>query len=337
MHRDRIIEIAKGLDIDIIGFTNSEPLDRVREHIQARIEGGRATEFEEKDMELRLDPKLTMETCRSIIVIAVSYNRENDYARKARIKGSLSRSSWGRDYHFVLREKMGALVKEMKRDHDFNEMTFCDTGPLVDRELAYRAGIGYYGKNCSIINPEHGSFVFIGYILTDLDIEIREEALDSLCGDCSLCIAACPTGALEAPGLLNPRKCISYLTQTKYPIHEDLSAKMGIKIYGCDTCQLVCPKNNNVKTSTYGDFDPIKTGGIVDIEELIGMSKKQFQEKYGDMAGSWRGKSVLLRNSVIALENMGAHYNKDLIETLHERNIELLKPYTSRILKDMVK
>ncbi len=336
MHRDRIIDAARKLNIDMIGFTHSGPLERIRKLLESRVEEGRATEFEERNLELRVDPMLTMGECRSIIVVALSYNREYEHKGLYRIKGSLSRSSWGRDYHYVLKEKMEELVLEMKREHEFNSISFCDTGPLVDRELAYRAGLGYYGKNCSLINPSYGSFIFIGYILTDLEIEVREDPMESLCGDCTLCMDACPTGALEGPGILNPKKCISYLTQTRDPIPEDLSARMGIKIYGCDTCQLVCPKNINVQLSTHKDFDPVKTDGIVDIEELVHMSKKQFQEKYGDMAGSWRGKTVLLRNSAIALENMGDNNHMDLIHALNEKNIDLLKPYTSRILKDMI-
>ncbi|MCR3956788.1 MAG: tRNA epoxyqueuosine(34) reductase QueG [Gudongella sp.] len=336
MNRYMIIDIANRLDIDMIGFTNSVPLERIRKQLVDRMEEDRITEFEERNLELRVNPALSMEACRSIIVVALSYNREYEHKEIARIKGSLSRSSWGKDYHFVLKEKMDTLVKEIKKEHEFSAICFCDTGPLVDRELAYRAGLGYYGKNCSIINPSYGSFIFIGYILTDLEIEINEKPLANLCGDCTLCLEACPTGALGGPGTLNPKKCISYLTQTKDPIPEDLSARMGIKIYGCDTCQLVCPKNGNVQLSSHQEFDPLKTDGIVDIGELVQMSKKQFQEKYGDMAGSWRGKTVLLRNSVIALENIGANNHMDLIRTLHNKNIDLLKPYTSRILKDMI-
>lgn len=336
MIKDRINDIAKHLDIDMIGFTHSGPLERIRPQLQNRVDKERATEFEERNLDLRLDPRLTMENCKSIIAVALSYNREKKDTKKARVKGSLSKSSWGRDYHYVLKGKMDLLVNEMKKEFAFNHMSFCDTGPLVDRELAYRAGIGYYGKNCSIINPEYGSFIFIGYILTDLEIECEDKNMESLCGDCTLCSLACPTGALEGAGILNPKKCVSYLTQTKEPIPEDLSSGMGIKVYGCDTCQLVCPKNKYVKISHHGEFDPLKTGGIVDIEELINMSNKEFHVKYGDMAGSWRGKTVLLRNSIIALENMGTHCHKDLIETLERKNIKLLKPYTSRILKGMV-
>ncbi|MGM0396051.1 MAG: tRNA epoxyqueuosine(34) reductase QueG [Bacillota bacterium] len=336
MPRERILEIAKKLDIDLIGFTHAGPLERIRKQMEERALSGKATEFEEKDMEKRLDPRKTLETCRSIIVIGISYNRTCKSKGSTSIKGSLSRSSWGRDYHTLLMGKMNELIKEMKKLYKFKHMSFCDTGPLIDRELAYRAGLGYYGKNCSIINPEYGSFIFLGYILTDMEIQPQEIQLESQCGDCTLCMDACPTGALEGPGRLNPKRCISYLTQTKDVIPEELSSKMGIKVYGCDTCQTVCPKNTGVKLSSHRDFDPVKTGGIIDIEELVRMSKKDFRTKYGDMSGSWRGKTVLLRNSIIALENMGDGAHLELVRLLDKKNIELLKPYTSRILKDMV-
>lgn len=334
MPRDKIIEIAKELEIDMIGFTDSSPLERIREQINNRAQDGRCTSFEEKDIFKRIDPKVTMENCHSIIVIGISYNREYNIKNRAKIKGSLSKSSWGRDYHLVLMDKMNELTEKMGSYFDFNYMNFCDTGPLVDRELAFKAGLGYYGKNCSIINPDYGSFIFIAYILTDLEIETNETLLENQCGNCTLCLDSCPTGALEEPGNLNPHKCISYLTQTKDVISEELSSKMGIKVYGCDICQMVCPKNKNVIKSIHKEFDPEKTGGIIDIEELVNMSKKQFNEKYGDMSGSWRGKTVLIRNSLIALENSGSERYTELIKLADKKNIDLLKPYTSRFLKD---
>ncbi len=336
MQRDKVVEIANDIGIEIIGFTHPGPFERIEEQLKQRALAERSTEFEEKDLDLRVDPRKTMEGCNSIIVIGISYNLENKYKTKVDIKGSLSKSSWGRDYHFVLKDKMESLVTEMKKSFDFNHKLFVDTGPLIDRELAYRAGIGYYGKNCSIINSDYGSFIFIGYILTDLELEIDDYQIKSQCGDCTLCLDACPTDALESPGILNPKICISYLTQTKELISEELSSRMGIKIYGCDTCQSVCPKNRDIQLSSHQEFNPVKTGGVIDIEELVLMSKKQFKEKYGDMAGSWRGKTVLLRNAVIALENIGAQNHIDLIETIDKKNVKLLKPYCSRILKNMV-
>ncbi len=114
---------------------------------------------------------------------------------------------------------------------DFNYRYFVDTGPLIDRELARKAGIGYYGKNCSIINDEYGSFIFIGYILTDMDISIDSPILENSCGECELCLKACPTGALEGPYLFNPKRCISYLTQTKDRIPYELREKKWALAY----------------------------------------------------------------------------------------------------------
>lgn len=332
MSRDKIIEIAKELEIEMIGFTDSKPLENIREQINNRSAAGRSTSFEEKDNFKRLDPKATMKECSSIIVLGMSYNRGYNIKNTATIKGSLSKSSWGMDYHLVLMDKMNALTEKMGRYFKFKHMSFCDTGPLVDRELAFKAGLGYYGKNCSIINPDYGSFFFIGYILTDLEIKANEILLGNQCGNCTLCLDVCPTGALEDAGNLNPHNCISYLTQSKDLISEGLSSKMGINVYGCDTCQNVCPQNKNIIKSVHKEFDPIKTGGIIDIEELFHMSKRQFNEKYGDMSGSWRGKTILIRNSLIVLENMESERYAELIKLVEKKDTELLKPYISRIL-----
>lgn len=290
MLRETIINAAKNVGIEMIGFTRAEPFYSLESILKERIEKNNSPEFEEKNIKLRIDPKMTMKDCKSIIVIGLSYYTEREYSPNVKIKGSLSRSSWGIDYHRVLIEHMGRLVDKLKETIEFQSMMFTDTGPLVDRELAYRAGLGYYGKNCSLINPKYGSFFFIGYILTDLEIKENEEILQSECGDCELCLKACPTSALVDPGKLDINRCISYLTQSKKPIKEGLARKMGIKIYGCDTCQLVCPKNKEIKISSHTEFEAKKTGGFIDIEELLEMSKRDFNLKYKDMSGSWRGK-----------------------------------------------
>lgn len=332
-----ILDKSKELNIDICGFTDSSPLCNLREYLIYREENNIMTEFEEKDIMKRIDPKLTLHTCKSIIVIGISYNV--DYKEKAKElstseshlvdppKGYLSRVSWGIDYHLVLREKMQALILEIQKVKDFEYRYFVDTGPLVDRELAKRAGIGYYGKNCSIINDEYGSFIFIGYILTDLDLDYSEE-IKNKCGECNLCIKACPTGALEGANKFNPKKCISYLTQTKENIPLDLRKKMGAKIYGCDSCQLVCPKNKEVKKSNHKEFFPEITSGYINIEELLEISNNEFKRKYGLMAGAWRGKNILRRNGIITLGNMRRkEYLNLLISQLNDPN-EMIREYT---------
>lgn len=328
-----IIESSKKINIDICGFTDGEPLTNLEEYLLHRKNNGLQTEFEEKDINKRIDPKLTMPNCKSIIVIGISYNVNLNKAKRTvplayeSLKGLLSKSTWGIDYHLVLKEKMKLLVQDIKKVADFEYKYFVDTGPLVDRELARKAGIGYFGKNCSIINDKYGSFIFLGYILTDLELEYSKE-IEEKCGDCELCLKACPTGALESPYTLNPKKCISYLTQTKDNIHNSLRIKMGMKIYGCDTCQLVCPKNKDIKIPNHEEFMPVETGGYINIEELLHISNREFKKKYGHMAGSWRGKTIFKRNAIIALGNMKKEENINLlIPKLRDLN-PMIREYT---------
>lgn len=329
--KEYIIEKSKNLSIDIIGFTDAEPLTNLEEYLRFRVDNNIATEFEEKDILKRIDPKLTFPDCKSIIVIGISYNV--DYKEKIddnEVRGIISKSSWGTDYHRVLKQKLEDLIIEIKKVKDFNYKYFVDTGPLVDRELAYKAGIGYYGKNCSIINPEYGSFIFLGYILCDLEIP-KDNPIPNECCDCELCLKACPTGALASPFKLNAKKCISYLTQTKNIIEEDLRDKMGTKVYGCDTCQLVCPKNRHVSSSSYTEFIPKHS--TIDIRALFNMSNKEFKKTYGHMAGSWRGKNILKRNAIIALGNMKNIKNIELLRGVLEEDNSNLNTYALWALK----
>lgn len=260
-----------------------------------------------------------MPNCKSIIVIGLSYNINYEQTKRTACDPTiggpdvrLSKSTWGIDYHVVLKERIELLIQEIKKITDFEYKYFVDTGPLIDRELAKKAGVGYFGKNCSIINDEYGSFIFLGYILTNLELDPSQE-IEERCGECDYCLKACPTGALEDPYRLNPKKCISYLTQTKDNIPIPLRAKMGMTVYGCDTCQLVCPKNKGIKIPNHKEFIPEITRGYINIEELLNISNREFKKKYGHMAGSWRGKTILKRNAIIALGNMKKEENINLL------------------------
>lgn len=296
-----IIDIAKKLNIDKIGFTDSEPLDNIMEYLTYRKENNLISEFEERNIQKRIDPKLTMPNCKSIIVIALSYNIDFQSKLEEKFSGKLSKSSWGLDYHVVLKDRMKKIVHEISKDISFEYKIYVDTGPLVDREIANKAGIGYYGKNCSIMNNEHGSFIFIGYILTDLEID-PDMRMENECGGCELCIKACPTKALYEPYRLNPNRCISYLTQTKGDIDEELKGKMGRSIYGCDICQMVCPKNKIAKKSSHEEFIPEESH--IELEGIFNISNREFKRKYGHMAFSWRGKGIIRRNAEIIYNNI---------------------------------
>lgn len=331
-----IESVSKELNIDIIGFTDNKRLD-LEEFLYARKTQGKIAEFEEKSIEKRIDPKLSMEDVRSIIVIGISYNTGFQASKKEDLEGQLSMSSWGLDYHKVVQEKMDKLIEKIKEKKDFKYKSFVDTGPLIERELARKANIGYYGKNCSIINQNYGSFIFLGHILTDMDLKSSKPSQED-CGDCNRCIRACPTGALEKAYSLDTKKCISYLTQTKEEIPLELREKMGRSIYGCDICQRVCPKNRDVQLSKHKEFIPSKTAGVIDLKTLLTISNRKFKKEYGAMSGSWRGKNILKRNAIIALGNIADKKNIPLLLEARENSNDSFKDYIDvaieRILKN---
>lgn len=324
-----IIRKSNELDIDMVGFTDCKPLLNIREYLMERKRKDRETEFEEEDIRRRIDPKVIFPECKAIIVISMSYNNEFSMGPKKLPWGKLSKSSWGLDYHIILRKKMDKLIDEIQRKKKFNYKSFVDTGPLVDRELAKNAGIGYYGKNCSVINPKYGSFIFIGYILTDLDMKIDSTILKEDCGDCVLCLKACPTGALESSYRLNPKRCISYLTQTKERIPYDLRRHMGNSIYGCDICQKVCPKNKGISMGNHEEFIPTENKSYIDIGDILSISNREFNTRYSSMAGSWRGRNIWRRNGIIALGNTKDKIYLPMLKPFLKDPSPMIREYTA--------
>ena len=328
--KKHIIQKSKELNIDIIGFCDTKPFSCLKEILTKRRQKGYETEFEEKDIELRINPQKILPNAKSIIAIGMSYNVLESSVNKNEItlKGQLSKSSWGIDYHVVLREKLQKLAKEIKKVSNFEYKIFVDTGPLLDREIAKKAGIGWYGKNNSIINNKFGSFIFIGYMITDLEIN-PDSIIKGECGSCEICIKSCPTKAISHGHTIDSRKCISYLTQTKQRIPYDLRDKMGVQIYGCDTCQSCCPRNKNVLKTENTPFIPHKTGGIIDINELFHMSNKEFKERHGHIAASWRGKNILKRNCIIALGNLKNQNSIGLLTKSINDKSDMIREYSA--------
>ncbi|SKC75872.1 tRNA epoxyqueuosine(34) reductase QueG [Maledivibacter halophilus] len=331
--KEEIIKYSKEIGIDLIGFTESEIFHDLEAILRKREKKNLLSGFEEQNIDKRINPHLTLENSHTIIVIGMSYYvNEGDITSKDSNKptGNVSKSSWGRDYHLVLKSKMKMLVEYIeKKTKDFQYEYFTDTGPLVDRYLAYKAGIGWYGKNNCIITKEYGSWIFIGYILSNLEININmEESKNEGCLNCNNCIKACPTGALMENQLYNPKLCISYLTQTKEDIDYKLREKMGKSLYGCDICQLVCPYNSN-KTTTHKEFIPVGDNYKPNLLGLLKLSNKEFKKRFEKAALNWRGNKIIKRNALIALGNSGdKDMVKYLVEYLNSPSI-MIKKYTA--------
>lgn len=319
--KQKIIEKAKALKIDKIGFASADPFTELRERLVLHRKKGYESGFEEPDIEKRTDPSLSLANAKTLIAIALAYPSKLENAprsEKGAYRGIFCRASWGEDYHQVLRRKLTALeafIKELVPTAKTRSMV--DTGALSDRAVAQRAGIGWSGKNTCIITEEFGSWVYLGEMITDLYLP-PDQPIEDGCGDCTLCLDTCPTGALVGPGQLNAKVCIAYLTQTKGMIEEPYRQMIGNRLYGCDTCQVVCPKNRRKNFDHHEEFqpDPHKVKPL--LKPLLTMSNREFRQTYGEMAGSWRGKKPIQRNAIIAL----AHFRDEsavpnLIHLLH--------------------
>lgn len=303
-----IIEYAYQIGIDSIGFTTADPFDELKQKLVDYHAKGYASGFEESDIELRVNPKLSMPTARSIIAIAVGYPNKLKGAPKSvrgDRRGMFARASWGQDYHTIMRkrlDKLGAFIQS--RVPDVEMLSMVDTGVLSDRAVAERAGLGFTGRNGFVINPDLGTWTYLGEMLVSIPFEPDDPILDS-CGDCTICVDRCPTGALVGDGQLNSQKCISFLTQTKGYLPDEYRYKIGNRLYGCDTCQQVCPKNRGINTE---HDDIVLEPEILKprLIPLLQMSNKEFKNTYGHLAGAWRGKKPIQRNAIIAL----AHFNE---------------------------
>ncbi|RLQ85012.1 tRNA epoxyqueuosine(34) reductase QueG [Planomicrobium sp. Y74] len=304
-----LVAYASEIGIDKIGFASAEPFFNLKHQLIRQQQLQYQSGFEEQDVEKRTHPELLLEEAVTIIAIAIAYpSKMNDAPQgtKGARRGIFSRSSWGKDYHAALRERLTLLEAFIAAHYpDARMRSMVDTGELSDRAVAERAGIGWSAKNTNIITPEFGSYVYLGEMITNIPFTLNEPMEDQ-CGDCRLCIDTCPTGAIVEGGQLNAQRCISFLTQTKGFLPDEFRSKIGNRLYGCDTCQTVCPKNKRKANQIHAEFEPDPEIAKPLLEPLLKISNREFKEKFGYVSGSWRGKKPIQRNAILAL----AHFKE---------------------------
>ncbi|MGX2958702.1 tRNA epoxyqueuosine(34) reductase QueG [Peribacillus sp. JNUCC 23] len=320
--KQEVIQYSKEIGIDKIGFTTASTFQEMKNLLIRQQELNYQSGFEEPDINKRVDPTLIFNEPRSIISIALAYPSKMKNApqsKKGERRGIFCRASWGQDYHVVLRKKLQLLedfIKEKVPGAMAKSMV--DTGELVDRAVAERAGIGWSGKNCAIITPEFGSYVYLGDMITNIPFA-PDQPIEDQCGTCNKCVDVCPTGALVQGGQLNAKRCIAFLTQTKGFLPDEFRTKIGNRLYGCDTCQTVCPKNKGMDFHFHEEMEPDPELAKPLLKPLLTISNREFKEKYGSASGSWRGKKPIQRNAILAL----AHFKDetalpDLIAVMKE-------------------
>ena len=269
---DRIKEKASELGfldcgISVAGFL-SEEKERLQYWLQNEMHG--EMKYMANNLEKRLDPRLLVDNARSVISVLLNYfPSEKQIDPEAPV---LSKYAYGTDYHFVMKAKMGDLLRFIQAEIAPCEgRCFVDSAPVLDRAWAARSGLGWIGKNTNLISPEHGSFFFIGELIIDLELPVDEKVVRNHCGSCTRCIDACPTQALIAPYVLDARRCISYQTiENRDKIDPNLKGKFANRVFGCDICQDVCPWNLKSEAHHEAAFTPKF--------ELMNLSKDEWNE-----------------------------------------------------------
>ena len=297
--KEKLIEYSKEVGIDVIGFSDVKPFLFLETELKRREELGWSSGLTKGSIEERTNPLLSMENAKSFVSIGVSYPRQTELPKQDKEDPFVQfcRSSWGMDYHDIVGKKL-QLLEDWLKEHisGIEVIGSVDTGVFNDRAVALRSGIGFSGKNSSIINETFGSYIYLGELLVSYEFP-PDTPIERLCRTCDRCVRACPTKAIQPDGSLNEKRCLSYVTQSKEYLAPELYEKISKNVYGCDICQEVCPFNREVDFHLHAEMEP--TGAeFPKISELLTMTNKEFKSKYGHLAGSWRGVSVLKRNAM---------------------------------------
>lgn len=277
-------DYCRSLGFDAVGIARAEPLEEEREHLLEWLARGyHATmEYMARNVDKRLDPRLIVPEAKSIIVVALSYDTPYRHHTQPGY-GKISRYAWGDDYHDIIGAKLQRIVEWIAAQiPGSRSKAYVDTGPVMEKQWARRAGIGWQGKNTNIISRRMGSFFFLGVVITTAELTPDEPERD-YCGTCTACLDACPTGALVAPYVLDASRCISYWTiETKPDVEFPLEIRQHLDgwLFGCDVCQDVCPWNRFRKETREPAFMPRYGQTELALDEVLSMSIDQFRERF---------------------------------------------------------
>jgi len=278
-----VTELAKEFGFNLVGFAKAEVIkDEINKMEQWLDKGYQASmSYLENNLHKRKDVKEILPSAKSVISLAVNYYTDHHYTRNKN-NGKISRYAWGKDYHLIIWDMLSEFELKLKElEPELETISYVDTGPVMDKVWAVRAGLGWMGKHTNIINKEIGSWIFLSSIITNYEFDYSEIITDH-CGTCTACIDACPTNAIVDEYVVDSNKCISYLTiENKVEINPKFKGKLGNWIFGCDICQDICPWNIKFAEQTsVKDFHPTDGETEIELQKVLEMSEVEFKEKY---------------------------------------------------------
>lgn len=325
--KEDVINYCISLGISSVGFIKCRRFSELEEFYKKRKASGLENEFEEKEIEKRIDSSQWFKGGKTIISIAfpyISFNSNSDNGFSVYTKGM--------DYHYVVNKYLNEIQKIIE-GYGGESKSFVDSNTLPERYLAFISGVGFIGKNNLIITEKHGSYVFLGEIITDLELYDEDKRsfndIDKFkeCGDCTICYKRCPTKAIN-PNQKNCNICLSYITQKK-ELQDWEIKKLDGRIFGCDSCQNRCPYNENIEESKLEEFKPLGFMNEDDEEFIINMNNGEFKEKFKKTSCGWRGKNVLKRNAIIRRK---LYLKKDIpFESMAKIESPYLQDYIDKI------
>jgi epoxyqueuosine reductase len=310
---NKIKQAAREIGFEVAGIASVEPLERDDAAFQQWCEAGYAAgmDYMTRRPELNARPRALVPRARSLITLAVDHYAEAAVFEHEARYGRVARYAWGLDYHDVVKPRLHMLVSKIEElaGREIHARCFVDAVPLLERAVAARAGLGFFGKNTNLIQPRGGSWFFLSEILIDLDLPADPHELKVSCGTCRRCIDACPTDAFVAPYQLDSNRCISYLTiENQGAIPRGLREAVGEWVFGCDVCQDVCPFNRFAAETRWPEFKAEAGAGTrLDLVELLSIaSDNEFRIRFRGTALTRPKRRGLLRNAAIVAANVGA-------------------------------
>jgi epoxyqueuosine reductase len=308
--KTELLAEARRMGCDLAGIAAAGPAETRRRYLDW-VAAGHAGEMEYmvRDPERRSDPGVAWPETASILVVGLSYRPSEPTPEIAAdpLHGRIASYALGKDYHEVLKGKLRAIRTwvERRTRGEVEGRCYVDTGPVLERDLAARAGLGWFGKNTCILNRRQGSYFFLGALLLNVELP-PDGAATAHCGTCTRCLDVCPTGAFLGPHVLDARRCISYLTiELRGPIPRDLRPLVGNWIFGCDLCQEVCPWNRKSASATEERFTPRANLRAPELIPLLELTPEGYHDMFRNSAVKRAKRSGLLRNVCVALGNSG--------------------------------
>jgi epoxyqueuosine reductase len=287
-----------------VGIVGAESLEDEGHRLKEWLARGHHGEMSwmARDVHKRISPREIFPPARSVVVVALNYFTPHQHQENP-ATGKVSRYAWGDDYHDVIKEKLLSLLSWIKEQEPEAEGKICvDIQPTMDKAWAVRAGLGWLGKHSNVITPEYGSWVFIGELFLNLDLDHDTEPMEDHCGTCTLCIDACPTAAITEPYVVDSNKCISYTTiELRAPELPD--DNLAGWLYGCDICQDVCPWNRFEQATTEARFDPREGNADADLREIIELTPETYAQRFRGSAMKRAKLAGLQRNARALIES----------------------------------